>query len=158
MSAFFVGTDHVNAMLSYVNALVRQSSMPMPPDGAHQKDTGDVAALTEIGKALLSENIKSLQARYPSDWQEMVDSDVNAFAFDFDSAFVYDRRNPHTDVIGLCECYEYQSCEHDGWSDSFGKHFSEWLVRQAIRKLPGSENTPWHYERPAEPARRVLFG
>lgn len=147
MSAFFVGTDHVDAILSFVNVCLRRQHMPTP--SGKRVDTGHVDALTEIGKSLLSENIKSLQERYPSDWQELVDLDVNAYSFTADVSFAM-RRDNAISAMKLCDCLAYQSCEHDEWEDSFAKRFLDYVKDSAIGKIPGYEAAPWHYDRPAD--------
>lgn len=137
MSAFFVGADHVNAILSYVN-LRRDNYVPAPHN--EYGKSNDFQFLTDIGKQLLSENIKSLQSRYASDWHEMVDLDVNQYVFQLTP-------NPSAiEVIKLCHCLDYQSCEHDGWEASYAKKFLTWVTDTAISNVPGYDKAAWHYE------------
>lgn len=147
MSAFFVGAAHVNAILSFVNTRLRGHGMPCP-DGV-DRDTGDVRRLTEIGKALLAENIASLRYRYPDSWAEQVDIDVNGFEFRFDAHFCSRMgTNLPIAVCKLCDCYDYQSCEHDGWKESFAKRFSDYVRGAAFREAPGYASAPWVYYGP----------
>lgn len=154
MSAFFVGTDHIDAILSVLHLDARCDGIPLP-DGNYGRSNNSTH-LTEIGRALLAENIKSLQARYRSDWQEMVNVDVNEYRFRFDFDFA-GKPNAIIALIKLLDCLDYQSCEHDGWSESYAKRFVNWATAWATHKLPGYEAAPWGYERPAGASRGVTL-
>jgi hypothetical protein len=41
------------------------------------------------------------------------------------------------------DCYEYQSCEHDGWDDSATKRFCNSLRHSLTASLPGYNAAPW---------------
>jgi hypothetical protein len=147
MSAWFVGTDHVDAILSWLDTCYRYS-VPLP-NGEHQQSPSP-EEWTEIGKALLAENIASLRARYPDDWQEMVDIDVNKYRYRHDAHFVTSTRNLAITVIKLIDCLDYQSCEHEGWRDSWAKRFCDFVIGAATSKVPGYEDAPWGYNKPAD--------
>ena len=145
MSAFFVGADHVDAILTWVETFHKYSvRMPDGLDDGHPTPE----RLTLIGKALLAENIASLRARYPDDWQEMVDIDVNTYRYRRDFWFPQ-RGDTHVAVMALCNSLNYQSCEHDAWQESYAKRFLDFVIHAAIRQLPGYDEAPWHYDREA---------
>ena len=141
MSAFFVGEDHVNAILSAAH-LSQWFEFHLP--NGRLARANDTDAMTEAGKALLSENIKSLQHRYPGDWKEMVDIDVNEFVFRFDWPFTA-RPDCAIATIKLVNSLDYQSCEHDEWKESWAFGFLAALIRTMIPQLRGYDDAPWHY-------------
>ena len=149
MSAFFVGPEHVNAMLSYLNERVNCGSVPTP-FGDWSFDAQNVEDLQTIGRNLLAENIASLKALYPN-FPEMSNFDFDGYRFAFAPDFPALRSNPAMDLLGIIACYEYQSCEHDGWQTSYAKKFCEWLRDRAIHDLPGWDKVPWHWP----PARKA---
>lgn len=46
-------------------------------------------------------------------------------------------------VLKQIACYEYQSCEHDGWKTSDAFKFCQALTSEMINALPGYEAAPW---------------
>jgi hypothetical protein len=51
-------------------------------------------------------------------------------------------------VIKACDCYEYQSCEHDGWADSEACRFITSLRKGAAHALPGYDGADWGAPKP----------
>ena len=49
-------------------------------------------------------------------------------------------------ILSYCKCYEYQSCEFQGYYESEGHRVKEWAMGAAIRKLPGYDDAEWSYE------------
>lgn len=150
MSAFFVGIDHVNAMLTYVEHL--DCTVPMP-DGTRTRGKPTDAELTTIGRALIMENCFSLRARYPGDWKELLPDNwqgTDAYSYRPDYNFITQfNRNMAAAVIKMCDCYEYQSCEHEAWGDSWAHEFTQWLINRAASRVPGYEDADaWPYHRP----------
>ena len=148
MSAFFVGEDHINAMLTFAERCA-SFGVPTPLRGrAHPVTERD---LTEIGQALVAENVKSLRARYPGDYREMMPDDwqgAESYRYRPDLAFMTRTPNLALAVIKLSQCYDYQACEHDSWADSWAASFTRWLRDCAISKIPGYDAAPWGYTRP----------
>jgi hypothetical protein len=50
---------------------------------------------------------------------------------------------PAIHVIKLAQSYDYQSCEHDGWSTSEAKRWIDNLIAGLIYALPGYDAAPW---------------
>ncbi len=46
-------------------------------------------------------------------------------------------------IIKLCNCYAYQSCETDDWKETEAYAICDALKETAIRALPGYENAEW---------------
>lgn len=127
--AFYVGAFHANAMLCVVRALCARQGANIPTD----------EQFTAIGKALLSENIKSLKRRYPGDWFERVTDEINAFTFKWEPMIV--ERLTCEDMRMLFVCYRYQSCEHPGWETSSIAEFVLDVTKQLDNGKPSNQ---WH--------------
>ena len=48
-------------------------------------------------------------------------------------------------AIKLVHCYEYQSCEHDGWETSEAHRFTTALLSSLEHSLPGYDDAPWEW-------------
>lgn len=151
MSAFFVGIDHINAMLTAAQMGEVAVTMPGAVGYVNCKRLDD-SAMTIIGRALIEENMKSLAARYPSDWQEMLPDGFDVEAYRFEEDFCFLTRHKATDGITLARCYDYQSCEHDEYEASWAHRFLHGLVWTLAGKVPETPGRPslWEYHKPAD--------
>lgn len=52
------------------------------------------------------------------------------------------RRDP-VSVLKAIACYEYQSCEHEGWRSSEARQFCDELRHRMIQFLPGYDEAEW---------------
>ena len=88
----------------------------------------------EVGAMLWAENHRSVNARYNES------TPVPEYTFE--------RRGTVSPggVAKAVNCYEYQSCEHDGWRGSAAFEFCAALTGEMARKLPGYEDAPWGFE------------
>lgn len=93
----------------------------------------------QIGQALWDENVRSVNARY----REQSEFEIYKFRAVYKLPGKDGRYLAPIDIIKICQCLEYQSCEHDGWQDSFAKDFLDRVVDACIRALPGYEDAPW---------------
>lgn len=108
----------------------------------------DLSADT-LGRLLWSENLRSIQHRYP-DTLETGDypgpCDFNEASI---AAYVWrraplDRRLTAVEGLVALEGYEYQSCESPDWRESDAYRFCDALRRMLIRFLPGwNEAQTW---------------
>lgn len=152
MSAFYVGEAHVTAMLSAAHR--HQHGVWVPagiagPDWPHGRTLGkgqNASDMTALGLELLRENRNSLAARYPSDFETMMDGNLNAYRFRMD-LHALNRLHP-AEVAAMIDCYEYQSCEHEEWKTSDARKWCDWLRRVLWSLLP-EYNGQWQYQRPA---------
>lgn len=165
MSAHVVDATHIDVMLSIaING-------PKESVGAHwtapyvcelldgDEHSGPVSAATAdlAGRALLAECIASVSYRYPDDSPGQLPGPIpNPVADQYEWT---DFGRFLTPVEALCaiDGYEYQSCEHPGWSDSGSHHFCERFRHALIRCLPGYEAAEWEWtpEKVLTRARRV---
>jgi hypothetical protein len=132
MSAFVVSKRHIDAMVTA--ALDGRHGMNLTwfgADGTRHEVT--LATATETGAMLWATNVESVNYRY-NDNEPLLD-------YSFESHDV-----PPVWVLKAIDCYEYQSCEHDGWKGSDASLFAEALRRHVVGMLPGYENAPWGIE------------
>lgn len=134
MSAFYVGAAHVNAMLSIIRAMENLNR-------SKGLDRFSDDELTEVGKMLLAENVKSLKARYPADWFTMIDEDINRYRFRLDVGALAALKTEDFRLLGTC--YRYQSCEHDGWDSSKAREF---VLLYCELLDNGKDSDAWHYQ------------
>ena len=87
----------------------------------------------DILKSLLRTNLDSLKARYP----DSDDSDDLGYKFNPEKGL------PPIQVYKLAACYEYQSCEHEGWESSQEKKWMESLKASAIERSPDYQAAEW---------------
>lgn len=93
---------------------------------------------------LWRENIASVSARYPNESSATLPGPCN-------EDFVIRPSNCRNDfglinpvqVLKSCDCYNYQSCEHEGWMASEAHAFIQALREAAIDALPGYEQAVW---------------
>jgi hypothetical protein len=53
------------------------------------------------------------------------------------------RSPPAVQIIKLCNCLDYQSCETPDWKDTRAYALLDNIRERAIRELPGYDNAPW---------------
>lgn len=107
MSAFVVSKKHIDLMVFAAGKEVSETDR------------------NNIGQALWNENFKSVNCRYNEK----------------DAAPVYKYSRPERiysqiEIIKACRCYNYQSCEHEGWEKSHAKQFSDAVVNEALKNYP----------------------
>jgi hypothetical protein len=142
MSAYHVGADHINALVSYAKH-IRFNPSYMFPCGQ------SIMNWAEIGQMLSTENDKSVNYRYK-------ERNVTPYQWGEDLYFV--TRYDALDVIKMIGSYEYQSCEHPEWKESLAKKFCTLLQDQAVSKIPGYEAATRDYSKPVgEPKIVALF-
>ena len=97
---------------------------------------------TFYANTLQAENVRSVNYRYQ-------DSEVaTPITVPFRAALLV---NP-IDILKMCDCLEYQSCETDDWEQSAAFELLSLIRRAAIRALPGYEKAPWDYITPTSKA------
>jgi hypothetical protein len=89
----------------------------------------------ELIAELVTENVKSLEARYG---KRAALEDAPG-----PHRFISGQALPALHVMKLAQSYEYQSCEHDGWETSKAKRWIDNLISGLIYSLPGYDAAPW---------------
>lgn len=161
MSAFVVDKAHIDAMvragLMYSRFGLRWFAVEYGSDEFDlQRDTRQLEHGTadQVGGMLVAENVVSVAHRYSpagrigEGWEDNLDlpGPVDKYYVERYSYPVMGGRVPSpVEALKLIDCYEYQSCEHDGWRDSEAKRFCEALRSALIGALPGYEDAPWEW-------------
>lgn len=136
MSAYLVSQNHINALVCF-----------------HMEHCGPTD--TAMTRVLTEENMRSLRYRYEdvADWQ----ADADSYAFErvsFETVLRdyvsthsarmvanglttvcsrgFTRRETMTAMVKLCDCYDYQACEHDEYETSKAKAFVERIRAKAL--------------------------
>ncbi len=102
MSAFALSRTHFDAILSYAQSIGWSTEQ-----------------LNQIGKDLLTENGRSLQARYGTEDENALICLEEAQNYYFVAMPSFLKiKHLEQQVLKLINCTEYQCCEHNGWYDS----------------------------------------
>lgn len=95
----------------------------------------------QIAAVLRHQNIRSIQARYGSDADDMWG----------DEPYRYRRVESdlisHPAVLKSLACLEYQSCETDDYRETLAWALLEAIRDAAVRDLPGYDDAPWGWTR-----------
>jgi hypothetical protein len=112
---------------------------------------GSVTPITpsQLGQMLVNENVASVAHLYPDDNPdigEQLPGPIDAY---YIHPYVYE--NPGytltaAEVFKALDCYDYQSCEHDGWRKSDAFAFCRSLAYRYQHKVPGYEEAPWGFD------------
>ena len=129
MSAFVVGHDHIDGLLTFalahsVSYWTGRESVTIARDN-----------VSEIGRLLLDENEQSVGFRYgehdPEDMPGTIGEQAANYQFRAFAAPI-----PPIVILKACDCYDYQACEHDGWESSVAKRIVDAIRGSAVRRLP----------------------
>jgi hypothetical protein len=119
MSAFIVSHDHINAMVTAACGCFLGWDLTTAP------------------QVLLDENVASVECRYGA-------GEAAKFGVPLTIRFKSCRKPlSAVQVLKLCHCYEYQSCEHRGWKTSKARQMVEALKHAVTSKLPGYADADW---------------
>ena len=154
MSAYIVDKEHIvylvqAAMSRAMNPHGGSFSWVWDCDretGVYKRDTiacNDYAHAAEVGNMLWLENVKSVSARYPGESSGKLPGPIGG-SFVIESADIthWPQIEP-VQVLKACDCYAYQTCEHDEWKDSQAHAFIERLRSAAVHALPGYDAAEW---------------
>lgn len=127
MSAWIVSRAHIDVL---VQALC---------EGEYVTDRSP----DEVGRVLWAENLASVASRYPTDGDgerpgplDFRDADVETYTYRRPT-----QRIPLSGIYHAVACYDYQSCEHQGWSSSEAYRWTH-LLGAALKRHPEVETEP----------------
>ena len=133
MSAFVVTDATISGMLQA--AMSRHpgySCMYYWHNGSHYFS----GTIQEVGQKLVDENYRSVNYRYAEDAKS--------------HTYIHKEVNDQSqlEIIKLCNCYRYQSCETDDWEQTEAHAIVDALRENAISNLPRYGDAAWdlHYE------------
>lgn len=149
MSAFVVDRTHVSYLAATALSVGVQQygGMTWAHNGMRREiRQGDYEGAANLAQELWNENIESVLTRYPdcrASFPRGLPGPVNE---DYvirltDIRPVLDLKA--ADIFKACDCYEYQSCEHDGWPSSEAKAYLEAMRKRAACLTPGYEEAAW---------------
>lgn len=159
MSAYLASNDCLNALITYwdltenqgpsdsSSALLRAYVCSLRAEGkfkslddAYQLRDQAIARYGNPAHAafheLLSENLKSLEARYPGDRELSEGAENYVFTRDRD-VLTWTAYRPfrHGLLVGLLDGYRYQACEHEGWRNSPAAFLCEQIQYRLLKQL-----------------------
>lgn len=147
MSAFIVSKNHILFLIaaSLTRSINDYGCSWYHDNKRHTLESSDSTRAAEVANMLWRENIKSVSHLYPGESSATLPGPVDKSGFTITEADVelcFDRIDP-VQVIKSCDCYEYQTCEHDGWESSEACAFITALRRSACSSLPGYDAAEW---------------
>lgn len=135
MSAWIVSKRHIDALAYWLDRMAI----------AHDKQ--------KVGEMLWSENHRSIRARYG--WYDYNGKFVKRPKYHYMDPQPYVTQSYYDDfdpqnldqIQALVHCYNYQSCEHEGWEKSRAKRLMDKLETQLVRAGANSTRdgikAPW---------------
>ena len=143
MSAFVVGHDHIDALLTFAVDLKIAFYNPENKRTEYINDT----TVTDIGKILLAENERSVGHRYgetdPDDMPGTTGEDSRNYKFRRFGANL-----TCLSILKACDCFDYQACETEDYEASLACRIVNCIRGYAVRRLPGFDDAPgWEFRR-----------
>lgn len=141
MSAFIVNKSSIDAIVTFAVGGKRRVTTCRSITNPETFSTTNDHSPAQLGQALWHENYLSVNYRYRADDE----TPVYKYKPQYDGHVGTGQKRLLTpiDIIKLCDCLEYQSCEHPGWETSWAKDLLDRVRRAATRELPGYEDAPW---------------
>ncbi len=142
MSAYMVDRHHIRYLIEAAK------SKGMSPYGFQWRHGGKTHGIIEevpLANMLWQENLKSVMARYPDSTKDDLPGPIGEtyeFTEDNFPTLRWAKFDP-AQVVKACDCYAYQSCEHDEWEASEAKAFVDALRVHAARAMPGYDKAEW---------------
>lgn len=172
MSAFVVGTDHIDYLVTAAAVAARHPYglgivLVTDVQAEHIRAMGGADALSDaygeiawhpeqnlpaLGRVLLWENTRSVATRYPDDEFDQLPGPVPMVT---PGQYRYMNVSPllvhPAQTIRAVECWQYQTCEYDGHDQAPGWKAAEVLYRAAVRDLVGDlADLQWEWARPVQ--------
>lgn len=120
---------------SHINALATLASLARIRVYRNQKFVVDCQNQEQFtAETLLTENAKSVNYRYEGDKNDPT------ITYRCEARFL---NLPAVEVIKLCNCYDYQACEHPEYEASAAAGIVDALRKHYINELPGYDAAPW---------------
>jgi|11_taG_2_1085331.scaffolds.fasta_scaffold77646_1 hypothetical protein len=145
MSAWLLNEEHIGVL---ANAMSR----------AGVTVAGERLSPKQMAIALANANWLSIGERYP-DQEEFMSGGQTLIAYRAQCAREACRPDPSLkpiDFIKMAQCFSYQACEAKQFREAH--YMTEWIgqwhvdsfIGDMLRKMPGYDDAPWQYERPAD--------
>ena len=151
MSAYLVSREHIDLLTDVIMRGPRDVafnpthawSLPLYLDD-------DLRTADQIGRELWTENLKSINARYPDtiDHPESMPGPAGITLEEI-SGYTFTRqpyRLTIPEAMKAAHCYRYQSCEHPEWESSRAYGILCDLLDTMTHILPGYREAPWEWD------------
>jgi len=152
MSAYIVNPEHIGVLAAY--AAVNDCAI------YEWRMSDNILTAQNVAKGLALENIRSVAHRYPDDEDGhrpgpcLKDADIveacqiyaGHFAKRLGGVIVMaeDVLEP-VQVLKLVRSLDYQSCETEDWPMTLAARQLDWIMGEAISRLPGYEDADWSF-------------
>lgn len=168
MSAYVVAPEHIRELVAFAVSKGSCGSMRVDPRYLKYHVSEELAAqfsetmtddeiATVYAGVLYSENLRSVQERYPdcegiNDLPGLIEKPEFIVISMGD---IVDRKVKNMlDILKMCDCLEYQSCETDNYRQTDAHQLTQKIKEAAVRNLPGYDDATWEYRGGGEPPRR----
>jgi hypothetical protein len=145
MSAYIVDKQHIQYLIDAAMQSASCGAFRWYHGGEWRElPKGDKERAAEIANMLWCENIKSVSHRYPHESSATLPGPTETETIE--PRDFHGIRWLHfvpVQVAKACDCYDYQSCEHDEWETSEAKAFTDSLKESQWRRLPGYDDAEW---------------
>jgi len=141
MSAYIVDRDHIAYLVEAGRRLGVHCPLSWYHDGRHHKL--NELTVDAVAQMLWSENVASVCSRYPDCSPDDLPGPGMGWPYAYGVHRCTLRHVEPVQVLKSLNCYEYQSCEHDGWKASEARAFCKALRSAATHALPGYEEAAW---------------
>lgn len=169
MSAFICGPDHIKALAIFAAHDNRLHGMNVDPryfkyDGGDARMEGRPSheVATYYANILYCENIRSVQGRYPdSNFDDLPGLIHKPEMLEVETHECFEQYTDSrltlkpVDILKMCACLDYQSCETDDWDKTLAYRLLQRIRLAAISLLPGYEDAPWEYNKPEVKRRKA---
>jgi hypothetical protein len=146
VSAYIVDRDHILYLIVAALSVSEDRNGFRWFHGGEWKQIGlgELEAQAEAANMLWRENIKSVSARYPNESSATLPGPIGEnFVIQTGDCSCWLRPVDLAQVFKACDCYVYQTCEHDDWEKSESFAFITAIRRDAWHKLPGYDAAEW---------------
>lgn len=147
MSAFVVGHDHIDALLTFAIS----SRVSYWVDETQSRTVITTTNAEDIGKILLRENELSVGTRYNETDPDNMPGCIGQNSANYRYRHFMGATSDAMAILKACNCFAYQACEHPEWEDSDAHSIIKAIEHFAIRALPGyCDATGWEFRRPRD--------
>jgi hypothetical protein len=150
MSAYLVGNDHLDLMVSAgLKGVGLDATLGVfHGDRWHYFDRHEHADL--LKRTLHEANIASVNYRY----KEFTTEATRPYNGADITPYLGTPVIPWGHVLGALRCFEYQSCEHPEWGESLAKAIVDRIRHKVCQAITDEADGMWHWER--EDAREIM--
>lgn len=147
MSAYMVDREHIAYLIqAAMSRVILHGDSKFRwrfDDSWKEPDPYNHEAVAAAGQMLWDENFASVTRRYPSDDFDNLPGPIGEnFVYAHHAHSPYISIDP-VQVMKSCDCYTYQSCEHEGWESSEARQFILRLRDAASKLVKGYDDAEW---------------